>query len=174
MNLIEMFQDLVAQVPVLVQPIIIALAGAVPFIEGEGAVAIGILGGMNPITAGLAAGLGGFASVFVVVSLSSRARQAVRARRSRALVASDGTVIDARVESEPSARERKFRKMFDRYGVPGVCLLGPLVLPPVFTAPMLIAVGVTPKRVLAWQAVGIMLWVVVLAALSMAAVSAMV
>src|SRR6478735_9258907 len=50
-TLIETFQDLVAQVPDLVQPFIIAGAGAVPFIEGEGAVTIGILGGINPIIA---------------------------------------------------------------------------------------------------------------------------
>ncbi|PJI52055.1 small multidrug efflux protein, partial [Methylobacterium radiotolerans] len=31
MNLIETFQNLVAQVPDLVQPLIVALAGAVPF-----------------------------------------------------------------------------------------------------------------------------------------------
>ncbi|MGO2029644.1 MAG: small multidrug efflux protein, partial [Glutamicibacter ardleyensis] len=44
MNLIESFQDLISQVPELAQPLIVALASAVPFIEGEGAATIGILG----------------------------------------------------------------------------------------------------------------------------------
>ncbi|MFV0432920.1 MAG: hypothetical protein ACK5LO_02895 [Leucobacter sp.] len=60
-----------------------------------------------------------------------------------------------------AARRAKFQRAFDRYGVPGVSLLGPLLLPPAFTAPMLIAVGVDKTRVLIWQAIGIVLWVVV-------------
>ncbi|WP_454295097.1 small multidrug efflux protein [Salana multivorans] len=166
MNLIETFQNLVTQVPELVQPIIIALAGAVPFIEGEGAVSIGIVGGVNPIIAAVSATLGSFACVFVVVQVSARARQAIVERRSRSLVAVGGgstEIVEAEVAPESGrrvARREKFQRAFDRYGVPGVSLLGPLVLPPAFTAPMLIAVGVDKTRVLFWQAIGIILWVV--------------
>ena len=39
-QLIAGFQDLVAQVPALLQPLILMAAGAVPFIEGEGAAII--------------------------------------------------------------------------------------------------------------------------------------
>lgn len=169
MNLIDTFQDLVAQVPEFIQPVIIALAGAIPFIEGEGAVSIGIVGGVNPVIAAIAAALGSFACVFVVVQLSSRARQAIVTHRSRTRVAvgSGGLVeVDEPEEIAPesarrAARRAKFQRAFDRYGVPGVSLLGPLVLPPAFTAPMLIAVGVEKIRVLIWQAIGIVLWVVV-------------
>ena len=51
MSLVDTFQDLVAQVPDLVQPLIVAAAGAVPFIEGEGAAVIGIIGGIHPAIA---------------------------------------------------------------------------------------------------------------------------
>lgn len=177
MNLIEIFQDLVAKVPEFFQPIIIALAGAVPFIEGEGAVTIGIVGGVDPIVAAVAATLGSFACVFVVVTLSARARQAIVARRSRARVAAGGGIAEmgeALPESgRKAARRAKFQRAFDRYGVPGVSLLGPLLLPPAFTAPMLIAVGVEKTRVLVWQAIGIILWVVLFSVLFSAVLSSM-
>lgn len=170
MNLIETFQELVAKVPELIQPIIIALAGAVPFIEGEGAVTIGIIGGVNPIVAAIAATIGSFACVFVIVQLSSSARRAILTRRGRSrLAAADGgaSALDGGLDGEGApesarraARRAKFQRSFDRYGVPGVSLLGPLLLPPAFTAPMLIAVGVDKARVLIWQAIGIVLWVV--------------
>lgn len=48
-QLIRGFQDLVAQVPELVQPLVVMLAGAVPFIEGEIAAMVGVIGGINPI-----------------------------------------------------------------------------------------------------------------------------
>lgn len=182
-NLIETFQDLVAQVPEYVQPIVIALAGAIPFIEGEGAVSIGVVGGVNPIVAAVAATIGSFACVFIVVQLSARARQAIvlRRSRSRVAVAAAGGGAGASVEVDEGApesarriaRRAKFQRAFDRYGVPGVSLLGPLVLPPAFTAPMLIAAGVGKTRVLVWQFVGIVVWVIAFAALFSTAVSTM-
>lgn len=68
------------------QPLIVALAGAVPFIEGEGAVSIDILGGISPVIAAIAAIVGNFLCVLVVVLVSSGARQAV-VNRSRAKTA---------------------------------------------------------------------------------------
>jgi membrane protein implicated in regulation of membrane protease activity len=170
MNLIETFQNLVAQVPELVQPLIIALAGAVPFIEGEGAATIGILGGIPPVIAAIAAIAGNFACVAILVLLSARTRTAVVNRhRAKALVGADGAAIEKtdaaadsiHVEDESArktARKQKFQRALDRYGVPGVSLLGPLLLPTQFTATMLAAIGVSTARVLIWQAVAIIGW----------------
>ncbi len=80
-ELISNLQDLVAQVPEIVQPIIVMLAGAIPFVEGEGASVIGTLGGINPVIAAIAAATGNFVCVLIVVLLSSRARTAVASRR---------------------------------------------------------------------------------------------
>ncbi|MDQ0643588.1 small multidrug efflux protein [Microbacterium murale] len=173
MNLIETFQNLVAQVPELVQPLIVALAGAVPFIEGEGAATIGIIGGIHPVIAAVAAIAGNFLCVLVLVLLSSGARNAVVTRnqeRKARLAAADGTaggvtVVEAEVDGESSrsaARKAKFRNALDRYGVPGVSLLGPLLLPTQFTATMLAATGVSKARVLFWQAIAIIGWTTIL------------
>lgn len=173
MNLIETFQNLVAQVPELVQPLIVALAGAVPFIEGEGAASIGIIGGIHPVIAAIAGILGNFLCVLVLVLLSSGARNAVVSRnhaRKARLAAAGGatgsvTVADAEDEADGSrsaARKVKFRRALDRYGVPGVSLLGPLLLPTQFTATMLAASGVSKARVLIWQAVAIIGWTTIL------------
>lgn len=170
MNLIETFQDLVAQVPELLQPVIVALAGAVPFIEGEGAAAIGIIGGIHPVVAALAGIVGNFLCVAILVMASAGARDAVvsrhRAKRSATLEA-DGarTMTMASVDAQApidsasgSARAAKFQKAFERYGLPGVSLLGPLLLPTHFTATMLAAAGIAKGRILVWQAVAIVGW----------------
>lgn len=171
MNLIENFQNLVAQVPELVQPLIIALAGAVPFIEGEGAATIGIIGGIHPVVAVVAAIVGNFTCVAILVLLSSGARNAVvtrhRARQSATVGAGSGGTVDAAPVAAGSGaggkRNEKFQRAFERYGVPGVSLLGPLLLPTQFTATMLAATGVAKARVLLWQAVAIVAWTTVVA-----------
>ncbi|MGO1613340.1 MAG: small multidrug efflux protein [Brevibacterium aurantiacum] len=83
-TLITFFQGLASHVPELLQPFIIALAGAVPFVEGEVSAVIGVWAGLNPIVAGLAGAIGNFICVTVIVLLGARAREAVVARRSRA------------------------------------------------------------------------------------------
>lgn len=144
-DLVLGFQGLVADVPDLVQPLIVALAGAVPFIEGEGAAAIGIIGGIHPVVAALAGALGNLLCVSVVVLATSRVRTAVTTRRGAP-------------STTPSARREKFEKAYHRYGTPGVSLLGPLLLPTQFTAAALTSTGVPPLRVIAWQAAAIVLW----------------
>jgi hypothetical protein len=174
-SLIDTFQDLVAQVPELVQPFIVAGAGAIPFIEGEGAVTIGILGGIHPVVAAIAAMIGNFACVAVLVLLSSGARQAVvtrhrervdaraaAARESGAAGAAGGYDGEADASGLPasdvSPRKQKFQRALVKYGVPGVSLLGPLLLPTQFTATMLAAAGVGKARILIWQGIAIFLW----------------
>ena len=176
MNIIDTFQDLVGQVNEFVQPLIIAAAGAVPFVEGEGAASIGVLGGVNPVVAAISAIVGNFLCVAVLVLLSSRARTAVVTRnRARsearvveeqvAAVGGSGVAVAPRSLDDGDAagtrsavRRAKFQRAFERYGVPGVCLLGPLLLPTQFTATMLAASGIGRARVLFWQGVAIVGW----------------
>jgi hypothetical protein len=168
MSLIETLQDLVGQVPEVVQPLIVAVAGAIPFVEGEGGVAIGIIGGINPFVAAIAAMVGNFLVVAALVLLSSGARNAVVTRHRTKVAARAGApaggetvLMTAPVEdadSRSAARRAKFQRAYERYGVPGVSLLGPLLLPTHFTATMLAASGVGKVRILIWQAVAIIAW----------------
>ena len=177
MDIVARFQDLVAQVPDYLQPVIVALAGAVPFVKGEGATTIGIIGGVTPVVAVAAAAIGNFLCVLVLVLLSSGARSAIVNRR-RVHANADESVLawsGARPGATPdetisamnehyatsdrkSARMAKFQRALDRYGVPGVSLLGPLLLPTQFTSTMLAAGGVGRARVLFWQAIAIAAW----------------
>lgn len=177
MNLIETFQNLVAQVPDLVQPLIVALAGAVPFVEGEGAASIGILGGIPPVVAAIAAMVGNFLCVAILVLASAGARRVIVDRsRAKQPVTVGGTSLEADgVPAETgrgSARREKFQRAFERYGVPGVSLLGPLLLPTHFTATMLAASGIGKGRILVWQAVAIIGWTTVIAVIVGSAVYA--
>jgi uncharacterized membrane protein len=166
MDIVANFQDLVAQVPEFIQPFIVAVAGAVPFVEGEGAATIGIIGGVNPVVSIIAAAAGNFLIVLVLVVISSGARSAIvnRQHEKKLVHAGGGSgsyeeLDAAAVESDrKSARKVKFQTALEKYGVPGVSLLGPLLLPTHFTATMLAASGVSKARVLFWQAIAIAGW----------------
>lgn len=167
-QLISSFQELVAQVPELVQPFIVVLAGAIPFVETEGAAIIGIVGGLHPVVVAVAAATGNFLSVLVVVAVASRARTAVVDRRpspvgvgagsgARPGVAR-GAFHETSVTKPESARRQRFNRWLVRFGVPGVSLLGPLAIPTQITSAILVSGG-TPRRwVLLWQAIAIVIW----------------
>ncbi len=163
-SLVQGFQGLVADVPELVQPLVVALAATVPFLEGEVGAMLGVLGGLHPVAAGLAAAAGNFLCVLVVVLLGERIRSAVAARRRTRRLAIAGGVEQtepsegAEAPEEPSKGRRKVRRYLERFGVPGASLLGPLAMPTQFTAALLIASGVRKPWVLLWQAIAIAAW----------------
>src|SRR5690606_30135149 len=169
----------------LVQPFIVALAAAIPFIEGEGAAGLGIVGGVNPVAAVIAGVLGNFLCVAALVLLSSSAHNAVvtrhrnRVRAAQTVYAGGQSIEEVDIDEvalgsdEPvSGRKAKFLNALNRYGVPGVSLLGPLLLPTHFTATMLAAVGVSKGRVLFWQALAIIGWTTVITLIITGALSA--
>lgn len=148
-DLILGFQNLVSQVPELVQPLIVALAGAVPFIEGEGAASIGIIGGIHPVIAAIAGFAGNLLCVVVIVLIGARVRTAVVTR-------------GGAEAATPSPRREKVLKAYHRYGTPGVSLLGPLIVPTQITSAALVATGVPAGKVVFWQAVAIAMWTTLL------------
>lgn len=150
-DLIDRFQELVAVVPILVQPLIVAVAGAIPFVEGELSSVIGVLGGLNPVVAAVAGMAGNFLSVLGVVLVTARVRSAVATRVGRR------HELDQAPKPQSKGRQR-FARFLDRFGVPGASLLGPLALPTHFTSATLVASGVSVPRVLLWQGAAIVLW----------------
>lgn len=169
-ELIVRFQELVAQVPELFQPFIVMLAAAVPFLEGEVGAMVGIVGGLNPVVAAVAAVVGNFLSVALVVMFTGRARTVVvqRAHVKAAVggpsapdVAGDGFAAPASAEPMSKGRQRVVTWL-NRFGVPGASILGPLAIPTQFTAAILVASGSPRRWVLLWQAVAIVLWTTVL------------
>ena len=178
-DVINTFQDLVAQVPEFIQPLVVMLAGAIPSIEGDVAAVIGIVSGLNPIVAGMAGAAGNFLSVLIIVLLTSRARTAV-VNRSRARVGATvgaaessgfgsdeaAAEFEAMASAKPESKGRqkgrqRFTKWIVRFGVPGASILGPLALPSQVTSAILVAGGSPRAWVLLWHAVSIVVWTTV-------------
>ncbi|MFB2597056.1 small multidrug efflux protein [Herbiconiux sp. P17] len=184
MDVVTFIQHLMSQVPFFVQPLIVALAAMIPFVEGELASVLGVWAGLNPVVAAVAAAAGNFASVFVVVVFGARIRAAIVARRARRRAAAQsaatrqfvaagvpgdaGSTGDPDLPDQPDkpAVERKpeskgvqrFKRLLVRFGVPGASILGPLAIPTQFTSAILVSTGVAKRWVLLWQGIAIGLW----------------
>ncbi|MCA1217823.1 hypothetical protein [Streptomyces sp. 8L] len=152
--MIENFQHFVSAFPDWLQWVAIVLIAAVPFVESYLGSVIGVLIGVNPVVAAVAAIAGNAASMVAVVFAAS----AVRRRAARG------------GGSTPSPKRARVRQLFDRFGVPGVSLLGH---PTQISSAALIGFGAVRRSVIVWQCVSIAFWGALVAALASFGASAL-
>lgn len=148
-------QEFTASVDPLWQWLAVMGAGAIPFVESYGAGPIGIVVGVAPIVAILAAIVGNIASMTIVVLATSGARDKL-----------------TNAEKPLSPRRQRFTRAFDKWGVPGVSLLGQWILPSQITSSIMVGIGASKQKVIVWQVISIILWGVAFGALAWAAVAA--
>ena len=142
-DLIRELQSFTSSLPEIVQWLGVMVAAAIPFIESYTGSVLGVLVGINPVVAVLAAIVGNLVSMLVVVL----GADGLRSR----LGAGKGT-------KEPSPRAQKLRARFDRYGVAGVSLVGQTILPSQITSATMVSFGASRNAVVFWQAISITVW----------------
>lgn len=139
--MIESLQDFASSFPAWAQWFAIVLVSAIPFVESYFGSVIGVAIGLHPAVAIGAAVVGNVISMIGFV-------YAAHAARRRAVGE----------EQELSARREKVRTMFDRFGVPGVSLLGQTLLPSQITSGAMVGFGASRNAVIGWQVLSIILW----------------
>lgn len=125
---------------------------------------IGVIAGVPLPVAMLAAIAGTLVSMLAFVFAASTARRTVLARRASA---------DGDATPEPSARRQRVKRMLDRFGVPGVSLLGPMVVPNQFTSSILVSLGANRTAVIVWTSISIVMWSTIFALLGQLGLTAL-
>lgn len=152
--MIETLQNFAASFPEWLQGLAIVLVAAVPFVESYFGGAIGVIIGIHPLLALLFAVIGNGVSMAVLVLLADK----IRNRPGR--------------EPKPETpRRAKLRRAFDKWGVPGVSLLGQSILPSQITSMAMVGFGASTRQVITWQIVSIILWGAAFTALATAGVA---
>lgn len=152
----DALQDFTTSLPEVFQWLGVLIISAIPFVESYFGSAIGIIAGINPFVAVAAAIAGNIISMLIFV-LSSHG---VRSK-----------VTEKRAPKALSPRREKLRQRFEQYGVPGVSLLGQLVLPSQITSAAMVSFGASKNVVILWQIISIILWGVVFGVLATLGVS---
>lgn len=140
--MIEALQNFTETLPEIVQWLAVLGMGAIPYVESHGAAAVGVAAGVPAILAFVLGVAGNLACTLPLIMLAARVRTRVTGGRAKEL----------------TPRQQKVRRSFDRFGVAGVSLIGPLLLPSQFTGPALVSVGAPRQTVIAWQIIAILAW----------------
>lgn len=132
------------------QILVMLAGGATPFLESYATSFVGVLVGMPEALAVSAAVVGNVLCMLALTLLAGGARSM--------------TTGNTDPESDKGRRKmgrKRVGKYLDRLGVPGVCLATPLVLPTMFTAPILVGMGASKRGVIGWMITSIVAWGVI-------------
>lgn len=146
--MLDFYQQLTAiteQVPVIIQLLVTAAWGAIPFVESEFAAGIAVIAGVVVVPAIIAAVIGNILSVVLVIVLADKVREWRRSHHIK----------------ESSERQKKVKRAIHKYGIPGASLAGPLITGTHAMALIAMASGAPRRTVIIWQIIAITVWGVI-------------
>lgn len=125
----------------------VMVVAAIPFLEGYVAVPVGVAIGYPFLLALIAGIVGNWLSVAAVIAASGNLQRWLQGRRR----AKQGGAAS-------SKRTQRASQLFSKYGVPGVALIGPLLVGNHIGAFVCIISGASKRYVLLWQTISIVVW----------------
>jgi hypothetical protein len=129
----------------------IFIAGAIPWLEAIGVVPGGILIGLDPTAVVISAVAGNVITIFAFAYAGDKIRNWLKKRRAE------------KGKEGESPRFAKAQASFDKYGIYGMGLLGPILVGTQFAAAISVAAGVKPLKTSIIISVSTLLWSVAIA-----------
>ena len=133
----------------MLQYALVFLFAAIPVIEILVVVPIAIGLGLNPVATGVVAFAGNVGSVYALILFSRRIMDWWTGRRENG-------------DEGPSDRYARARRLWDRYGLPGVALGGPVLAGVHVAALVALLAGSRSGAAAVWMTAGIAVWTVLL------------
>lgn len=139
--MLDSLQQFVETADPIWQWLAVMTVSAIPFIESYFGATLGVLAGVPVIVAIIAAIIGNWLSMFLLVVFGHKLH---------------GWRTTKDVQLSP--KKQKFKDIFDKYGVAGVSLLGQTMLPSQITAMAMVTLGAHKTTVIFWQTISIIVW----------------
>lgn len=133
--------------------IIVFLLAAIPFIEAVVIIPIAILGGLSAVPVFIVALLGNYLTVLLIILFIDRIKQWRNKKR------------QADAEDKTEKRQKRAYKIWQKYGLPGLALIGPFFVGSHVTAFMSLIFGGTKQKVALWMAISLVAWGILFAVL---------
>ncbi|MEM1504094.1 small multi-drug export protein [Domibacillus sp. 8LH] len=137
------------------QYVVLFLLGAAPWMDVSIIVPLGVLWGLSPVGVGLTAFIGNFLLIVLLGLFFKQIAEWRTARRQKKGITS------------PTKRETRSREIWDKYGIPGLALLAPILVGTDIAAILALTFGSSKSTVVGWMAVSLALWTIVFVVASM-------
>ena len=127
---------------------VVFLLAAVPWFEIAAVIPLGILRGLRQVRVVVLALIGNLSTIILVVYLFERIR--------------DYLVRKKGVIKEDGKRQERAKRIWNKYGFPGLALLGPILIGTHIAAFIGMSFGATKNWTLLWMTISLVIWSVLL------------
>lgn len=137
----------------MIEYLLVFLGGAIPWLEIALVVPLGIVSGLSPVGVMIAAFSGNLLTVLFVIFGFQKVKQWVDNRRKKK-------------EQVSSKKEERAKRIWNKYGMPGIALLGPFLIGSHVAVFIGLLLGAKKMTATFWMTVSIALWTILLGVLT--------
>ena len=124
---------------------LVFIGAAIPWLEIALVIPLGIISGLSPVWVILTAIVGNMLTVLIVIFGFQKVKEWIEARNRK----------NGKAESK---RTERGKRIWNKYGMPGVALLGPVVIGTHIAAFIGLLFGANKTNVTVWMTISIVLW----------------
>ncbi len=150
--------------------LLVFVLAAIPLFELVAVIPLAIIGGLSPVLTGVLAFLGNALTVILLIVFVDKFkiwRRKRKQKRTKDVIQEEGETTEAHVEEvQESKKEKRARVLFDKYGLPGLTIIGPFFVGSHISAFMGMSFGSKRKMVTSWMMTSLVLWTVIMAVAS--------
>lgn len=121
---------------------LVFLGAAIPWFEIALVIPLGIISGLNPIAVTLIAFIGNMVTILALIIGYDKFK----------------TWLANRQENKKSKRQERARTMWNKYGLPGMVMLGPIFIGSHIAAFIGMTLGATKRATLIWSTFSLAFW----------------
>jgi len=132
--------------------IVVFLLGATPWFEIVAVIPLSIIAGLNPILVGLVAFLGNLSTVYLLIIFFEKYREWRKRKKGE--------------EQSKSKRQARAVGIWNKYGLPGLSLLGPLLIGSHIAVFIGLLFGAKKQATLMWMTISLVIWTLIITILS--------
>lgn len=160
----------------LISYFLVFLLAAIPLFELIAVIPLAIIGGLSPVPVAILGFLGNLVTVLLLILFVDKIKEWMRARKLKRAPVREGEGIETFENEEiaivqESKKQTRARTIFDKYGLPGLTILGPLLVGSHISAFMGMSFGSSRRLVTGWMITSLVIWTVVSAVLASSGVS---
>ena len=144
--------------------LLIFVLAATPLFELVTVVPLAIVGGLSPVPVAIVGFLGNLFTVVLLILFVDKVKGWLKARKRRRNQEQVPEEIQNGEDVSPeqdSNKEKRARGLFNKYGLPGLTILGPLIVGSHISAFMAMSFGSKRNLVFGWMIVSLVIWTII-------------
>lgn len=155
----------------LVSYLLVFLLAAIPLFELVTVIPLAIIGGLSPVPVAILGFLGNLLTILLLIVFVDKIKILLKTRKLKRNVVNEvegvgGQYTEGTETEQDSKKQKRARALFDKYGLPGLTIFGPLLVGSHISAFMGMSFGSRRGLVTGWMIASLVIWTIVSAVLA--------